>query len=191
MKKMIISALLVAGTTVSSFGQDFKTSDKEFDTQLQKVNSKALADLTAFKNDLSKQLNVPLRQVEECFAVGMRPADALMALNIAESQKIPVGKVIDVYKTNKEKGWGEMAKELGIKPGSPEFHALKGKTKNGVGTASKAPDNKPSKANEKPGKPAKNQGKDKKEVQNGKGENKGQKKPQSKEPVKQQGKEKK
>ena len=37
--------------------------------------------------------------------------------------------VIISYKKNKEKGWGVIAKEMGIKPGSPEFHALKGKTK--------------------------------------------------------------
>jgi hypothetical protein len=30
-----------------------------------------------------------------------------------------------VYKQSKGKGWGVIAKELGIKPGSPEFHALK------------------------------------------------------------------
>jgi hypothetical protein len=33
--------------------------------------------------------------------------------------------VVDVYKKNRGKGWGVIAKSLGIKPGSPEFHALK------------------------------------------------------------------
>jgi hypothetical protein len=39
------------------------------------------------------------------------------------------GRSIDVvtaqYKKNKGRGWGALAKSLGIKPGSPEFHALK------------------------------------------------------------------
>jgi hypothetical protein len=34
-------------------------------------------------------------------------------------------RVVDVYNSGKSKGWGALAKELGIKPGSAEFHALK------------------------------------------------------------------
>ena len=33
--------------------------------------------------------------------------------------------VLKTYKVSKSKGWGAIAKELGIKPGSAEFHALK------------------------------------------------------------------
>lgn len=33
--------------------------------------------------------------------------------------------VVKVYKANQNKGWGTLAKSLGIKPGSAEFHALK------------------------------------------------------------------
>jgi hypothetical protein len=34
-------------------------------------------------------------------------------------------KVLDAYKANQGKGWGVMAKKLGIKPGSQEFQALR------------------------------------------------------------------
>jgi hypothetical protein len=33
--------------------------------------------------------------------------------------------VAERYKSGKGKGWGALAKSLGIKPGSKEFHALK------------------------------------------------------------------
>ncbi|MBE0602055.1 MAG: hypothetical protein IH611_00310 [Deltaproteobacteria bacterium] len=33
--------------------------------------------------------------------------------------------VLDEYRANQGKGWGVMAKNLGIKPGSAEFHSLK------------------------------------------------------------------
>ncbi len=33
--------------------------------------------------------------------------------------------VIEKYRSEKGKGWGTLAKSLGIKPGSKEFHALK------------------------------------------------------------------
>ena len=47
----------------------------------------------------------------------------------------PVATVVDVYRKNKAKGWGFVAKELGIKPGSKEFKALKDKS---TASASKA-----------------------------------------------------
>jgi hypothetical protein len=37
----------------------------------------------------------------------------------------PPETVVQTYQTHKGKGWGVIAKELGIKPGSREFHALK------------------------------------------------------------------
>ena len=33
--------------------------------------------------------------------------------------------VLSKYRVKKSKGWGALAKSLGIKPGSREFHALK------------------------------------------------------------------
>jgi len=33
--------------------------------------------------------------------------------------------VVKEYDVNKDKGWGVMAKNLGIKPGSDAFHSLK------------------------------------------------------------------
>jgi hypothetical protein len=35
----------------------------------------------------------------------------------------PMNTVVDVYEKNQ--GWGNIAKELGIKPGSQEFHRMK------------------------------------------------------------------
>jgi hypothetical protein len=37
----------------------------------------------------------------------------------------PPAAVIEIYNKNKGKGWGAVARSLGIKPGSPEFKALK------------------------------------------------------------------
>jgi hypothetical protein len=34
-------------------------------------------------------------------------------------------RVIEKYESGKGKGWGALAKSLGIRPGSKEFHALK------------------------------------------------------------------
>ena len=46
-------------------------------------------------------------------------------LRLEEMSGLPTEDVIEEYKSNKGKGWGRLAKSLGIKPGSREFHALK------------------------------------------------------------------
>jgi len=53
------------------------------------------------------------------------PADAFMIFQIGHMSHQPLDKVYPVYESHRKQGWGAMAKELGIKPGSPEFHALK------------------------------------------------------------------
>jgi hypothetical protein len=53
------------------------------------------------------------------------PADAFMAFQFGQMAHRPPETVIHTYQAHKGKGWGVIAKELGIKPGSREFHALK------------------------------------------------------------------
>ncbi|TSJ45852.1 hypothetical protein [Fluviicola chungangensis] len=127
MKKTIFLALiLVSGVAL---GQDYRSGDVELDASLKIVNNDANKDLTFFKANLAKTFNVGLPKVETCFKVGMNAGDVFMAFQISNIAKRPIEDVISVYKTSKSKGWGAMAKELGIKPGSAEFHALKGKAK--------------------------------------------------------------
>lgn len=138
MKKTIFLALMLLSSI--SFGQDYNSGDTELDANLSLVNTEGKKDLPAFKLDLTKRFSVPMPKVEACFKVGMQPADAFMAFQIANITKRPIEDVITVYKTSKSKGWGAMAKELGIKPGSAEFHALKGKAKDKAKGNSKAKD---------------------------------------------------
>ena len=54
-----------------------------------------------------------------------RPADAYMVLRLAEMSGQSTDYVAEQYRSNGGRGWGVLAKNLGIKPGSSEFHALK------------------------------------------------------------------
>jgi hypothetical protein len=127
MKKIIfLGVMLVSSIT---FGQSFRTGDTEMDASLKIVNTDGNRDLPAFKASLTQTFNVPMPKVEAAFRVGMSPGDALMAFQISSITRRPIEDVITVYKKSKSKGWGAMAKEMGIKPGSAEFHALKGKVK--------------------------------------------------------------
>jgi len=101
----------------------FPSSDLE--SFIKSVNVQAQADLGAFKVRLSTQFGVPIPKVEALMVRVATPGDAYMCLRVGQVASQPFEVVIKEYQANKGKGWGAMAKNLGIKPGSKEFHALK------------------------------------------------------------------
>ena len=60
----------------------------------------------------------------------MEPAEIYLSLELSKLSGRSVDEVVEIYKVHKDKGWGYIAKQLGIKPGSAEFHKLKENTKN-------------------------------------------------------------
>jgi hypothetical protein len=97
----------------------------DLDGLLTKLNNQARSDLSGFSARISAQFGVPEAQVKIVISNVKQPADAFMVFQIGKMARQPSDRVLDVYQRGKGKGWGALAKELGIKPGSPEFHALK------------------------------------------------------------------
>jgi hypothetical protein len=93
---------------------------------LDKLNIEANADMNGFTVKLSNQFGIPLQQVQTIIQSVRIPGDAFMCLQLGYMTKRPPNVVLQTYKKHTGKGWGNIAKQLGIKPGSPEFHALKG-----------------------------------------------------------------
>jgi len=92
---------------------------------LNNVNIQARADLPGFSLKVSAQFGVPVPQVEAVLGRVATPADAFMVFQLGQMAHRPPETVVHTYQAHKGKGWGVIAKELGIKPGSREFHALK------------------------------------------------------------------
>lgn len=144
MKKYILTFALII-TTSLIFGQtSFNTGSAEFDANLSIIDIEAKADLPKFKTDLKTDFNISIPKIDQMISLKMEPGEIYLALEIAKIAKRPIDDVIKSYNVNKGKGWGYIAKEMGIKPGSPEFHALKGKGKN---KSSKGKGAKPKKGN--------------------------------------------
>ncbi len=95
------------------------------DSFLNSVNVQARADLPGFSMKVGAQFGVPVPQVEAVLATVATPADAFMVFQLGQMAHRPPETVVQTYQTHKGKGWGVIAKQLGIKPGSREFHALK------------------------------------------------------------------
>jgi len=119
MKRSILAAILLAlfsGLAVAGGG---------LDSFLDNLNIQARVDMNDFSAKLSSQFGVPLLQVQAVIETVAAPADAFMCFQLGHMSRKPYQKVVEVYQTKRGKGWGVIAKSLGIKPGSPEFHALK------------------------------------------------------------------
>jgi len=88
-------------------------------------NIKAEVDPSGFRARLAARFKIGNAEVKTVIGNVEKPADAYMVLRLGEMSNQPTKKVIEKYKSGKGKGWGVLAKSLGIKPGSKEFHALK------------------------------------------------------------------
>jgi hypothetical protein len=90
---------------------------------LANVNVQARVDLPGFSAKISNQFGVPQVQVQAVLKTVREPADAFMVFQVGQMSGRTPERVMEVYSSSK--GWGAMAQELGIKPGSADFHALK------------------------------------------------------------------
>jgi len=95
------------------------------DDFMGRVNAQARVDLPGFSLQVSTQFGVPVPQVEAVLGMVATPADAFMVFQLGQMAHRPPETVLHTYQSHRGKGWGVIAKELGIKPGSREFHALK------------------------------------------------------------------
>jgi hypothetical protein len=131
MKKLafvLVSVFLAGAMNAQTISFNPRTGDVEMDGFLKDISVKAKENVDNFVSDAVATFNIAKDKVESLIKI-MDPADVFMTLQTAQIVNKPVDVVKDTYVKNKDKGWGEIAKEMGIKPGSKEFHALKGKVK--------------------------------------------------------------
>lgn len=95
------------------------------DSFLSNLNVRANVNLDNFSATVSTQFGIPEVKVRAVIGSVDSPADAFMVFQLGQWAGLPPDRVVEVYNTSKGKGWGVMAKQLGIKPGSAEFHRLK------------------------------------------------------------------
>ena len=118
------------------FGQELTTSyntgDADMDTHLAEINESASSDYEAFKDKLSENSEITDEEIDRYInEENMEPAEIYYAGVLSSASGRPVSEVVGLYK--EKMGWGAVAQELGIKPGSEEFHELKANTVKKVG----------------------------------------------------------
>lgn len=127
----IFSSLLFAQET----GKVPNTGDAELDNYISDINIKAKDDYDGFKQEMTSQFGLSSSDVDRYVKQEkINPGDLYYGCSLSRESKKPVSDVMKNYKN--QKGWGRVAQDLGIKPGSEEFQNFKGKTLKGKGQSS-------------------------------------------------------
>ncbi len=109
-----------------TLGYNPRSGDVWIDTNLGDVNRYGNDERDYFVDDVVNQFGAPRYLVNEL--LGSRhwqPGDVYYACAIAYQMRMRCGDVADQYEHNRGQGWGVIAQNMGIKPGSREFFALK------------------------------------------------------------------
>lgn len=103
-------------------------ADSSLDFALTQLNAAARLDFGSYKANIGLSYNLSASKIEYMhITLRMQPSDIFMAAELSVLCGKPIDHVVVVYRKHKHKGWGYIAKQLGIKPGSAKFHALKNK----------------------------------------------------------------
>ena len=117
LKIILITLIAVFAVSYSAAASDFGWT-RDFNLQAQ-------ADPSGFKARIATRFNLGDIQVRAVLSNFDSPSDAYIVLRLGEISGRSSSYTIEKYRRYKGKGWGALAKSLGIKPGSKEFHALK------------------------------------------------------------------
>lgn len=125
---------MAAGQPVyaQTVGYNIRTGDVWVDTRLGEINDYGRRYRDPFVSEMTGHYGAPRSLVLDLLdRRDWAPADVYFACAIARALRIPCLEVVQRYERDPGQGWGNLAKQMGIKPGSPAFHALKNGT---VGT---------------------------------------------------------
>ena len=143
MSKRLAGIVLALGLAFSAgaqaidsfvFGFCPRTGDGFVVAQLGDINVFASGNKAGFIDDVVVSFGAPRYLVREYYYDRRwAPGDIYYACALAHQLGRPCLEVLNIYERDHGQGWGAIAQRMGIKPGSPAFHALKGRVGQGHG----------------------------------------------------------
>ena len=119
-------AFSVYGATEVSFTLSASTGDNDFDLTLRSINIEAQQSLPRFYTSMSLEFGAKKDDIDLLlYTHRLSPADAYFAIRLAFLIGKPIDYVIVRYHKYRKRGWGYIARHLGVKPGSEKFHRLR------------------------------------------------------------------
>ncbi len=122
-------ALALAAGSVQAqtftFGWNPRSGDTWVDVWLGDMNRYGNRYRDPFIDEMVRYHGAPRDLIEDLLARRWAPGDIYFACALARLAGRPCRDVADMWERDHGQGWGAIAKRMGIKPGSAEFHKLK------------------------------------------------------------------
>lgn len=133
MRTTLATLLLVFGLGIGSaqaqdfsFGWNPRSGDIWVDTWLGDMNRYGGRYRDPFIDEMVRYHSAPRDLVDELLnRRRWAPGDVYFACALAKLVGRPCRYVVEIWERDHAQGWGAVAKRLGVKPGSAEFHRLK------------------------------------------------------------------
>lgn len=106
-------------------GYNFRSGDLWVDSRLGEINDYGSRYRDPFINEMTGYYGAPRPLVLDLFERRWSPGDIYYACSLAHVLGVPCVNVVREYDRYPGQGWGVIAKRMGIKPGSAQFHRLK------------------------------------------------------------------
>lgn len=128
--KPLALAAVIAAASLPAHAQTIswnpRTGDVWMDTQLNDMNRYGTSYRDPFINEMVRYQGAPRDLITDLLVNrNWAPGDVYYACNIAQVIGRPCSYVANEWERDRGQGWGVVARRMGIKPGSAEFHRLK------------------------------------------------------------------
>lgn len=115
-----------AGGQDYAYGWNPRTGDAWVDTTLDDINRYASRYRGPFIDEMTRYYDAPRDLVSDLLGKrGWAPGDVYYACALAQVVGQPCRNVVQAWERDHAQGWGVIARRMGVKPGSAEFHRLK------------------------------------------------------------------
>lgn len=124
----LLTASLAAGTASAqtfTFGWNPRSGDTWVDVWLGDMNRYGSRYRDPFVDEMVRYHAAPRDLVVDLLGRRWAPGDIYFACALAQLVGRPCRYVVEMYERDHGQGWGNIARRLGIKPGSTQFHQLK------------------------------------------------------------------
>jgi hypothetical protein len=126
---LMAALLLAAGPALAqnfAFGWNPRSGDTWVDVRLADINQYGQRYPGPFIDEITRYHGAPRSLVDELLTERhWAPGDIYFACALAQVAGQPCRVVVDAWERDHAQGWGAIAKRMGIKPGSEQFHRLK------------------------------------------------------------------
>lgn len=113
---------MLFGLLLSVFAAGAMAGDFDW---VKDISLQAKADPDGVKLLIASQLDIAGADVDLVWSNSDDAGDAAAVLAIADASGRPAQEVLQHYSAQQGRGWGQLARSMGIKPGSNAFHRLK------------------------------------------------------------------